>query len=58
MGRKGYLRFGVYTETVEEKETPDQSEQFLIREFSLSDEDLSEEDDEHIYVPYVTAQEF
>ncbi len=58
MGLKGYLRFGVYTETVGEKETPDQSEQFLIREFSLSDEDLSEEDDEHIYVPYVTAQEF
>ena len=58
MGLKGYLRFGVYTETVGEKETPGQSEQFLIREFSLSDEDLSEEDDEHIYVPYVTAQEF
>lgn len=58
MGLKGYLRFGVYTETVGEKETLGQSEQFLIREFSLSDEDLSEEDDEHIYVPYVTAQEF
>lgn len=58
MGLKGYLRFGVYTETVGEKETPSQSEQFLIRVFSLSDEDLSEEDDEHIYVPYVTAQEF
>lgn len=27
-------------------------------EFSLSDKDMSEEDDEHIYVPYVTAQEF
>lgn len=58
MGLKGYLRFGVYTETLEEKDTPDLSEQFLIREFSLSDKDLSEEDDEHIYVPYVTAQEF
>lgn len=58
MELKGYLRFGVYTETVGEKETPDSSEQFLIREFSLSDEDLSEEDDEHIYVPSVTAQEF
>ena len=58
MGLKGYLRFGVYTETVEEKEPPDQSEQFLIREFSLADEDLSEEDDEHIYVPSVAAQEF
>lgn len=58
MGLKGYLRFGAYTETVGEKEPPDQSEQFLIREFSLSDEDLSEEDDEHIYVPSVAAQEF
>lgn len=44
MALKGYLRFGVYTETVGEKETPGQSEPFLIREFSLSDEDLSEED--------------
>lgn len=58
MGLKGYLRFGVYTETVGEKETPDQSELFLIREFSLSDKDLSEEDDEHLYNPSVTAQEF
>lgn len=58
IGLKGYLRFGVYTETVGDKDAPDQAEQFLIREFSLSDEDLSEEDDEHIYVPYVTAQEF
>ena len=32
--------------------------QFLIREFSLADEDQSEVDDEYIYVPYVTAQEF
>lgn len=58
MGLKGYLRFGVYTETVGEKETLDQSEQFLIREYSLSEKDQSEEDDEHIYVPYVKAQEF
>lgn len=58
MGLKGYLRFGVYTETVGDKDAPDQTEQFLIMEFSLSDKDMSEEDDEHIYVPYVTAQEF
>ena len=58
MGLKGYLRFGVYTETVGEKDATGPSEQFLIREFSLADEDPSEEDDEHIYVPYVTAQEF
>lgn len=58
MGLKGYLRFGVYTETVGDKDAPDQTEQFLIREFSLSDKDMSEEDDEHIYVPYVTVQEF
>ena len=58
MGLKGYLRFGVYTEVVGDKDAPDQTEQFLIREFSLSDEDQSEEDDEHFYVPSVTAQEF
>lgn len=58
MELKGYLRFGVYTETVGEKETPDSSEQFLIREFSLADKDQSKEDDDHIYIPYITAQEF
>ena len=58
MGLKGYLRFGVYTETVGDKDAPDQAEQFLIREFSLSEKDQNEEDDEHIYVPYVTAQKF
>lgn len=57
MGLKGYLRFGVYTETVGDKDAPDQAEQFLIREFSLSEKDQSEEDDEHFYVPSVTAQE-
>lgn len=55
MGLKGYLRFGVYTEAVGDKDAPGQ---FLIREFSLSDKDQSEEDDEHIYVPSVTAHEF
>lgn len=58
MGLKGYLRFGVYTETVGDKDAPDQAEQFLIREFSLSEKDQSEEDDEHFYVPSVTTQEF
>ena len=58
MGLKGYLRFGVYTETVGEKDAPDQAEEFLIREFSLSDKDQSKEDNEHIYVPSVTVQEF
>lgn len=58
MGLKGYLRFGVYTETVGEKDATGPSEQFLIREFSLADKDQSKEDDEHIYVPSVTAQEF
>lgn len=58
MGLKGYLRFGVYTETVGDKDAPDQAEQFLIREFSLSEKDQGEEDDEHFYVPSVTAQEF
>ena len=58
MGLKGYLRFGVYAETVGDKDAPDQAEQFLTREFSLSEKDQSEEDDEHFYVPSVTAQEF
>lgn len=55
MGLKGYLRFGVYTEAVGDKDAP---EQFLIREFSLSNKDQSEEDNKHIYVPSVTAHEF
>lgn len=58
MDLKGYLRFGLYSETVGEKDATGPSEQFLIREFSLADKDQSEVDDEHIYVPYVTAQEF
>ena len=58
MGLKGYLRFGVYAETVGDKDAPDQAEQFLIIEFSLSEKGQSEEDDEHFYVPSVTAQEF
>ena len=58
MGLKGYLRFGVYTETVGGKDATGPSKQFLIREFSLADKDQSKEDDEHIYVPSVTAQEF
>lgn len=58
MGLKGYLRFGLYTETVGEKDVSGTSEQFLIREFSLSNKDQSKEDADHIYVPYVTAQEF
>ena len=55
MGLKGYLRFRVYTEAVGDKDAP---ELFLIREFSLSDKDQSEEDDKHIYVPSVTDHEF
>ena len=69
MELKGYLRFGIYTETIGEQgnttgasdndtKPVELGEQFLIREFSLSDEDLSEEDDEHLYIPSVTAQEF
>ena len=62
MELNGYLRFGVYTETIRAKDScaqdSEENKQFLIREFSLAEEDLSEEDDEHIYVPSVTAQEF
>ena len=64
MELKGYLRFGVYTETIGKKsdanhaQPTERGEQFLIREFSLADEDQSEKDDEHIYIPFVTTQEF
>ena len=39
-------------------QTTERGEQFLIREFSIADEDQSEKDDEHIYIPFVTTQEF
>lgn len=67
MELSGYLRFGVYTETTggtkrtsmaETACTSESETQFLIREFSLADDDKNEEDDEHIYIPYVTTQEF
>ena len=55
----GYLRFGVYTETIRAKDccaqNSEEDKQFLIREFSMAEEDLSEEDNEHIYVPSVTV---
>lgn len=54
MELKGYLRFGVYTETIRAKDSraqdSEEDKQFLIREFSMAEEDLSEEDDEHIYM--------
>ena len=63
MKLKGYLKFGVYTEPLERQEDTsegenDNTEEVIISEFSLSDKDFSEEDDEHIYIPFVTAQEF
>lgn len=69
MELKGYLRFGIDTETIGAKDntnettsdctqTLEQGKQFLISKFSLSDEDQGEEDDEHIYIPSIAAQEF
>ena len=68
MELKGYLRLGMYTETVGSNDagnTEDgrssalESDRLLfITEYSLADKDLSKEDDEHIYVPYISAQEF
>lgn len=58
MGLKGYLRFGVYTETVGEMDATGPSEQFLIREFSLADEDQSEEDDEPSMSPMSHLRSF
>lgn len=59
MELKGYLRFGIYTETIDEEyvSASDSNKLFLIREYSISDEDLSDEDDEYLYLPFGTSEE-
>lgn len=63
----GYLRLGFYSESIGKLEdeaidgnanASKEEDLFLIREFGLVDEDMSEEDEEHLYVPYVSAKEF
>lgn len=65
MAFTGYLRLGFYSESISKNKTSDvnsnASEEeylFLIREFGLVDKDMSEEDDEHLYIPYVSAKDF
>lgn len=58
MELKGYLRFRIYTETFEENVSAfDSNKLFLIREYSISDEDLSDVDDEYLYLPFGTSEE-
>lgn len=63
------MRFSLYTESMLQEEdvcegkdgstpTAELDDRFLIREISLVDEDQSENDKEHIYIPCVTVQEF
>lgn len=65
MAFTGYLRLGFYSETIGKDETTDANRNasevedlFLVREFGLVDKDMSDEDDEHLYIPYVSAKEF
>lgn len=58
MALSGYLRLGLYSEAVGEDKEETKDNIFLIREFCLVDKDMSEEDDEHLYIPYVSAKEF
>ena len=64
MELKGCLKFGMYTEPIEndaiEGSSPssEPKDYLLIREFSLVDKDQSNEDEEHLYIPYVTVREF
>lgn len=54
----GYLRLGLYSEVIDGDKDETNEDLFFIREFCLVDKDMSEEDDEHLYIPYVSAKEF
>lgn len=54
----GYLRLGLYSEVIGGDKDETNEDLFFIREFCLVDKDMSEEDDEHLYIPYVSAKEF
>lgn len=58
MALSGYLRLGFYSEAVGEDKEETKDDIFLIREFYLVDKDMSEEDAEHLYIPYISAKEF
>lgn len=58
MALSGYLRLGLYSEAVGEDKEETKDNIFLIREYGLVDKDMSEEDDDHLYIPYISAKEF
>ena len=54
----GYLRLGLYSEVIGGDKDETNEDLFFIREFCLVDKDMSEEDDDHLYIPNVSAKEF
>ena len=58
MAFSGYLRLGLYSEVIGGDKDETNEDLILIREYGLVDKDMSEEDDEHLYIPYVSAKEF
>lgn len=58
MAFTGYLRLGFYSEVIGRDKNETNEDLTLIREYGLVDKDMSEEDDEHLYIPYVSAKEF
>ena len=58
MAFTGYLRLGFYSEVVGEDKDETNEDLFLIREYGLVDKDMREEDDEHLYIPNISAKEF
>lgn len=58
MAFSGYLRLGLYSEVIGGDKDETNEYLFFIREFCLVDKDMSEEDAEHLYIPYISAKEF
>lgn len=58
MAFSGYLRLGLHSEVIGGDKDETNEDLILIREYGLVDKDMSEEDDEHLYIPYVSAKEF
>lgn len=58
MAFTGYLRLGFYSEVIGGDKNKINEDLILIREYGLVDKDMSEEDDEYLYIPYVSAKEF
>lgn len=59
MAFTGYLRLGFHSEVIGRDKKETNEGLILIREYGLVDKDMrEEEDDEYLYIPYVTAKEF